>query len=426
VVIISNGFSKFHLAIAAAEVSRRGELRRLVTGAYPTPRMKTVVSRFGLGGHPKFQRLLAREEEVPPALVRPLWAPELLNQAAAVLEPRSGLAKRYGAKLARTSLRFYGRAAAKEIKRHGRPGDVYHYRAGWGGVSVPLAKERGMLALCDHSIPHPAVLEYLVNNEGRLPPACAPRPISPFWAHVAADLNQADRVLVNSEYVKRTFIHEGWDPTNIDVIYLGVDDQFLEQIPPRAPRHGPVQLLFAGAFERRKGAVDLLTALGAIDGEDWRLDVVGAVAADVRARYPHFFCDPRVSFCGTVARSEVARRMSDAEIFLLPSLAEGFARVVFEALACGCYVITTPNAFDPEILEDGVNGAIVPPGDATALEGAIRRAIEQRGSLAEIGSRNAELVRGKYQQSQYGESLVRLYEALRKPERARELRGEAA
>jgi glycosyltransferase involved in cell wall biosynthesis len=99
--------------------------------------------------------------------------------------------------------------------------------------------------------------------------------------------------------------------------------------------------------------------------------------------------------------------MSAAEVLLLPSYAEGSARVVFEGLACGCYVVTTPNS--GTIVEDGVHGALIAPGNADELAGAIVAAAADRERVAEVGNRNAALVRAQHRQENYGERLSALY-----------------
>ena len=122
--------------------------------------------------------------------------------------------------------------------------------------------------------------------------------------------------------------------------------------------------------------------------------------------------DPRVIYKGPLSRKELAQCMSEAEVFVFPSLAEGSARVIFEALAAGCYIITTPNS--GSIVEHGVHGALVPPGDADALAEAIRQALLQREKAIKIGRHNAVMVRTHYRQEQYGNELNKLYERLLK------------
>jgi glycosyltransferase involved in cell wall biosynthesis len=97
-------------------------------------------------------------------------------------------------------------------------------------------------------------------------------------------------------------------------------------------------------------------------------------------------------------------------VFVFPSLADGSARVVFEALACGCYVITTPNS--GTIVEDEIHGALVPPGDAGRLREAILAADRDRDRLADTGTRNAQLMAERFSQRNYGDGLANLYREL--------------
>jgi glycosyltransferase involved in cell wall biosynthesis len=413
-VIISNGFNRFHLAVAAAEAHRRGMLDLFLTGAYPTSAVGRFIKAIGLDRRRKVARLLDREEAIPERLVHPFWLAEAVHHAAQRLPdavPLRGLR----VALDVFSLRFYGWLAIKPVERMA-DAKVYHYRAGFGGLSVARAKARGMVVLCDHSIAHPEVVEYLVANDGRFPPRGAVAGISAFWRCVLGDVNQADAVLVNSDFVKETFVHQGWRPHKVHVIYWGIDDRFLEVIPPRpaGPPCDPAQplrLFFAGTLERRKGAEELLVALRTIgDAFPWSLDIAGGIEPAVARRFADVLDDARVRRLGTLSRADLAARMSTAEVFVFCSRAEGSARVVFEALACGCYVVTTPNS--GSIVEDGVHGALVPPGDPEAVAAALRHAFDDRHRLAEIGRCNAALVRERYRQRHLGDALESLYRRL--------------
>ncbi len=412
-VVISNGFSKFYLAAAAAEANRHGILARFITGAYPTSSVRRLAAVSGLGVGQKLSRLLARGEEIPDDLVSALPLAEVVHQAAGKLRTRS-LTRTIAGRLDILSLRLYGRQATRYVRQAAALAELYHYRSGFGHESVRTAKSLGMLTLCDHSIAHPALLSYMVENQGRLPAFGVGGSIDRVWSDILHDIEQADAVLVNSDFVKDTFLHQGWAQSRVHVIYWGVDDQFLKSVPAplnrRASAASPLQLLFAGSLERRKGAETLISALQSVDDLPWRLTVAGPVSPEIRREYAYFLRDSRVTLVGTLSRTELAREMSAAEVFVFPSFAEGSARVVFEALACGCYMITTPNS--GSIVEDGVHGALVPPGDATALAGAIRHAMHDRKRLAEIGNRNACLMRWRYRQRDYGDALISLYRKL--------------
>ena len=78
-IVISNGFSKFHIATAAARAAAAGRLDRFITGAYPTPLVRRVANLIGGTGSRKLERLLARREAIPDNRVTALWQSELYD-----------------------------------------------------------------------------------------------------------------------------------------------------------------------------------------------------------------------------------------------------------------------------------------------------------------------------------------------------------
>ena len=144
-VIVSNGFFKFHLAVAASEAQRRGKLVAFLTGAYPTPAIRRLFAGTGLDGNRKLARLLDRREDIPDSFVQPmLWSEALLH--AGLLIRRVPLLAGVNAWLNDISFRHYARQAVGLIERFGPDAGLYHYRAGFGHESVQAAKRQGTLA----------------------------------------------------------------------------------------------------------------------------------------------------------------------------------------------------------------------------------------------------------------------------------------
>ena len=81
-----------------------------------------------------------------------------------------------------------------------------------------------------------------------------------------------------------------------------------------------------------------------LDDVDWRLDLCGQVEPGTAAAFGRLAADPRVTYHGMLPLKDLAARMAVAEVFVFPTLADDSARVVWEALAAGCYVVTTANA----------------------------------------------------------------------------------
>lgn len=411
-VAVSNGFHKMHLATAAREANDRGFLKLLVTGAYPTPAFHRLLRALPVRGPARLHRLEQRGEDIPLDRVQVLFLPELLEQLARGLA-RVPLLRGLSEKLIVATYRLYGRKAAKALTR-AQGAQIYHFRAGFGGVSIDRARELGMVTLSDQALVHPRLLGPLVDGRGRMPEPDAPLPLPADAVARAAleDLDRSDAVVVSSPFVKETFMRAGWNPERVHVAYTGIDENFFQYgdvpVPRRSVPTGPLPLLFASVLSRRKGAETLIEALELVGSRvDWDLVVAGPVETDIAAKHRPFFADPRVEVLGSLARSEFKAQLIARGVFAFPSNAEGSARAVWEALACGCYVITTPNA--GSIVEDGVHGALVPPGNAEPLAEAIVAADSDRERIAEIGNRNAELIASSYRQSAYGDALTRIY-----------------
>jgi glycosyltransferase involved in cell wall biosynthesis len=100
--------------------------------------------------------------------------------------------------------------------------------------------------------------------------------------------------------------------------------------------------------------------------------------------------------------------MAAADLFVLPSRWEGFPNALLEAMACGAPVLATACEFGPaEAIEDGENGRIVPPGDATALATAMG------AMLAEPGRLKAMAAAGRRRAERYGaEDMIGAYSSL--------------
>lgn len=407
-VVISNGVFRFHLVSAAVEAARRGTLELFLTGAYPKGPLSAFLKKW-LGNSPAARRLVDRADNgLSESNIVSVWCAEFVIQAGVTL---GGLLKSRATndRLQALGLSVYGRIAARAIR--GASSDIYHYRAGYGGRSIEIARSSGAVCLCDHSVVSPLTLDYMVSNSGQLPPAdmLSSIRLSAMWKTVLDDIEAADHVLVNSRLVKSTLMHHGVPGETITVIYQGIDAKFLQSIPAARPVKATKTLLFAGEIARRKGFDSLIAALGGIPEDEWELIVAGGTNETTEAEYRRFLLRPNVRHVGFVSRTELARLMSESAIFVFPTLAEGSARVIFEAMACECYVITTPNA--GSIVETGRHGELIQPGDVAGLRDAIRRALTS-STTAEIGARNGRLIREEYMQSDYGVQLDGLYQDL--------------
>ena len=184
-------------------------------------------------------------------------------------------------------------------------------------------------------------------------------------------IGRASHVFCPSEFLRAIALSWGLSAERVSVLPNATPP--LPVLPTREELRrslgvtGPT-LAFAGRLTRAKS---LEVALAAVDRLD---DVTLLVAGDgeERARL-EAIAGPRVRFLGAVSRERVLEVFAAADAAILSSAWENFPHTLVEALAVGTPVIATAVGGVPEIVEDGVNGLLVAPGDPDALARAVRR-----------------------------------------------------
>ena len=393
--VLSSGFGNFPLGHAAKHLAEEQRLAGYITGAgVQSQRLRWVCSR----GSPAARRLASRPVPDSGSVHFAIGA-ESVNQLAGLCRPRRALST-IAPILDAKAMAWYARSAARWLPVVA-PFRIYHYRAGFGLQSLAAARRCGAVLICDHSIVHPDDLARL---------GIAPRPrAAKFWRNVSHDISAADALIVNSEVVAESVARVAHPPYGIHVARMGVEVEFIEAADsrPLMTDPGPLRICFAGALEARKGIDVLAEALHTLD-VPWKLSIAGDLRPPVAPGVPRLLDDPRVTHVGWVDLPHLARLMAAAEVFVLPSRAEGSARVIAEAMATGCSVITTREA--GSVVTNGQHGAICPAGDANSLREALRRAAFDRTALLAQGQRNRQLMAAEYSHATYGARLVDVYD----------------
>jgi hypothetical protein len=406
-VVVSNGTYRFHLAPLAAELARKGILSALITGAYPKGACMRWLQR---SGDARLRRLLDRREDMPDGMVLTCDTSEALFKLGDMLFGRHRQqAQQWVHRMAFTT---YAHTAARHLR--GLDYDLYHYRNCFGGRSAQMAREAGRKTLCDHSIGHPYAVS-LIRRRAALciPDTIEPQPMNILEAMYLEDFSHADHYLVNSAFVKATFVASGIAAERVSVVYWGVDQKFLEAsdraLAIVGERRPATDLLFCGGFGERKGAFVLMDALDSLERHPWTLTVAGGIEPEALLRWSQFQQrhPDRVRHLGYLDRETLAYTMATHRSFVFPSLMEGSARVVFEAMASGCHVVTTAHA--GSIVEDRVHGRLAEPGSLPSLAAVLEESFHAGDQLDIIGMRNAELVRDNYRQDQYAARVVDVY-----------------
>lgn len=153
-------------------------------------------------------------------------------------------------------------------------------------------------------------------------------------------------------------------------------------------------ILYTGVLIPRKGVIYLLQAFDtiALAFPEARLKLVGTPSnreytSQLKSIVHERRLQARVEFVSQLTQTELARVMSEALVFVLPSISEGLGRVVFEAMATGTPVIGTSVDGIPDMIIDGETGLLVPPRDVEELVARIRWVFEHPDEALLIGKR---------------------------------------
>jgi glycosyltransferase involved in cell wall biosynthesis len=192
-------------------------------------------------------------------------------------------------------------------------------------------------------------------------------------------LRRARRIVIPSESLRDLAVRWGIDAERIEVLPNPVEaPAALDEREALRRRHGldGPTLVFAGRLSVQKAVDVALEALTRVQDVELVLAGDGPDAEKLRARSRELGLDGRTRFLGPQSRETVFELLRAADAVVLSSKWENFPHVLVEALAVGTPVIATDTGGVGEIVRDGENGVLVPPGDADALAAAIRRYLD--------------------------------------------------
>jgi glycosyltransferase involved in cell wall biosynthesis len=211
--------------------------------------------------------------------------------------------------------------------------------------------------------------------------------------HLSLKMRQADQVVCISQFAKGQLmrISHPDDWAKLQVCRLGVDPaQFSFRAAPTTSESSRTRLLCVGRLSSAKAQMLLVQACGRLrdEGLDFSLTLVGDGPDRVRIAQAisDLALSDRVELTGSLNQQAVRAQLAQADIFVLPSLAEGIPVVLMEAMSSGVPCVSTPVNGIPELISHDQTGLLATPGDLESLATQLRRLIQTphlRSSLAQ-------------------------------------------
>ncbi len=243
---------------------------------------------------------------------------------------------------------------------------VYAYEDG-AAATFAAARARGVKCLYDLPIGYWRAAHAIYAEEAEREPewACTLSGMRDSAAKLARkdeEIALADTVIVASSFTKRTIEAAPNVTAPIHVIPYGAPSSVADAAP--LPRGEKLRVFFAGSLGQRKGLSYLLKAMDLL-GDRVELTILGTKVTEDCA--PLNEALRRHRWIPTLPHSEVLREMAHHDVFVFPSLFEGFGLVLLEAMAQGLPIIATAHTAGPDLIEEGREGFIVPIRSAHAI-----------------------------------------------------------
>jgi glycosyltransferase involved in cell wall biosynthesis len=256
-------------------------------------------------------------------------------------------------------------------------------------------------------------------SSGPEPPSLKERvsfPLLSLWQS-SLTLRRADHVICSNEVDKQFLVDRlRVEPEKITLLLHPAGEDFARVAPRRDYTRPCTKIVFSGTWTGRKGIRQLIESFTVLAAKypQLQLGILGAgLAADrVRADFPEPL-RARIAVYSSASHAEAAEILLDYDIFLVPSFFEGGPLTLTEAMASGMPAITT-SSWMRQLVQDGENCLLIPPGDAAAIVRAVERLMQDAGLREKMGRQAHADVTQKYTWRALAERIDKAYSGLLK------------
>jgi len=287
------------------------------------------------------------------------------------------------------------------------------------GIVAEHMRERGLVHLHNHFASSSGTVAMLAAELGGFTFSLSEHGPDIFWApdwwRLDAKFSRALFVAAISHFCRSQVLI--WTPVErwgrVPIVHCGVEPA---EYPVRTHRDAGRRLLFTGRLARVKGLPVVLSAMQRLrtrhPGVELSLAGDGPDRAVLEAEARRLGVADRVRFLGYQSSDQVRTLLQDTDVFVLPSFAEGVPVVLMEAMASGVPVVTTRVAGVSELVEDGVSGFVVPPGDVDALAQAIDTLLADPALRTRFGAAGRGMVEREFDVGREAAWLGEVFESV--------------
>ncbi len=290
------------------------------------------------------------------------------------------------------------------------PCSIFH---GWTGncfCCIKKARQQGSIVAIEQVSMHPrdwkqTILEECERFDVR-PSDCRATLPDPLIRRMEREFELADMILVPSKVARNSFVRAGYGDRTI-VVNAGVDHLCFANRSP-CESSDTFRVCYAGRVELPKGIPYLLQAWKQLGLAHAELVLIGEVGPEMH-RLIKRWALPNVRFLGFLPQPELAKWYRASHVFAFPSVNEGLARVLFEAMSCGLPIVATELSGAEDCITSGVEGHVVPSRNTAALAEAILWHYKNQEESAQMGRAARSRILRQFTLPHYVERVVRVY-----------------
>jgi len=368
---------RFHAFNLASQLDRRGQLERLIT-TYPT---------YG-----------AEKYGVPKARICSLLAHEVAYR---------GWHRLPAAVTSRLDLRFLFQDAFDAAAQRHIPNTTNVYLA-WSSVAewgIARARQLGAVTIVERGSSHIEYQRDVLQEEYERWGGARELPHPAIVEKEKREYALADYISVPSTFARQTFLDRGFPARKLITVPYGVD---LYSFQPLPRRDEVFRVIFAGSMSLRKGVHYLLRAFSELRLSNAELWLVGPKLPEIEPFFRLY--EGSYRYFGRLPQGKLCELYSQCSVFAICSIEEGMATVQPQAMACGLPLICTTNTGGADLIEDGVEGFVLPIRDVDALKESILYLHQNSDDCLQMGQRARLRACSALTWDDYGAAMSRAFE----------------
>ncbi|MBN2603513.1 MAG: glycosyltransferase family 4 protein [Candidatus Thermoplasmatota archaeon] len=270
------------------------------------------------------------------------------------------------------------------------------------------ARKQGSVVVGEPVNSHPVQMKKILSAAANKWSVKFDNSLNPMQKMMLEEIKFTDFLLCPSSFIAESYIAQGYSSEKVKIIPWSVDTSLFYPILNQK-KDSVFRLIFVGQLSLRKGILDLLQAWDELSLSNGELLIAGQIDQQIKDKLKF---QSNVKYLGAVPHDELNRYYNKSNLFVLPTLEDGFGYVCLEAMAAGLPVIVTENTGAKDAVIEEKTGWIIPPSDIEQLKKTILKAYRNPELCKKMGATSATQMKKNYTWKNYADKLIQFYQGI--------------